>query len=46
MINQNRLSLLFFGKKWNAGGEGIIIGDNPARQCFFKVFIIPINFFK
>ena len=38
MINQNQLSLLSFGKRWDTGGEGIIIGDNPAGQCFFKVF--------
>ena len=35
MINQNQLSLLSFGKRWDTGGEGIIIGDNPAGQCFF-----------
>ena len=29
MINQNQLSLLSFGKRWDRGGEGIIIGDNP-----------------
>ena len=29
MINQNQLSLLSFGKRWDTGGEGIIIGDNP-----------------
>ena len=38
MINQNHLSLLSFGKRWHTGGEGIIIGDNPAGHCFFNVF--------
>ena len=38
MINQNQLSLLSFGRRWVTGGEGIIIGDNPAGHCFFKVF--------
>ena len=36
MINQNHLSLLSFGKRWwDTGGEGIIIGDNPAGHVFF-----------
>ena len=38
MINQNQLSLLYFGKRWDTGGEGIIIGDNLAGHCFLKVF--------
>ena len=38
MINQNHLSLLSFGKRWNTGGESIIIGDNIAGHCFLKVF--------
>ena len=38
MINHDQLSLLSFGKRWDTGGEGIIIGDNPAGQCFFKAF--------
>ena len=38
MINQNQLSLMSFGKRWNTGGEGIIIGDNLAGHCFFKLF--------
>ena len=29
MINQNQLNLLYFGKRWDKGGECIIIGDNP-----------------
>ena len=46
MINQNQLSLLSFGKRWDTGGEGIIIGDNPAGHCFLLKDLIPINFFK
>ena len=46
MINQNQLSLLSFGKGWDTGAEGIIIGDNPARNCFFLRYLIPMNFFK
>ena len=38
MINQNLLSLLSFGKRCDTGREGIIIRDNPAEHCFFKVF--------
>ena len=38
MINQNQLSLLSFGKWWDTGGGGIIIGDNPAVHSFFKLF--------
>ena len=34
MITQNRLILMSFGKNWDIGGEGIIIGDNPAGHCF------------
>ena len=36
MINQNQLSLLCFGKRWDTGGEYIIRGDNPDGQYFFK----------
>ena len=46
MVNQNQLSLLSFGKRWHAGGEGIIIGDNPAVHCFHLRYLIQINFFK
>ena len=35
MINQNQLSFLSFGKRWDTAGEGKIIGDNPAGHCFF-----------
>ena len=34
MINQNQLSLLSFGKRCDTGREGIVIGNNPAGQCF------------
>ena len=37
MINQNQLSLLSFGKRWDTGAEGIIIGYNPIGHCFFRV---------
>ena len=46
MINQNQLSLLPFGKRWDTGGEGIIIGDNPAEHYFLLRYVIPMNFFK
>ena len=35
-----------FGKRWDAGGEVITIGDNPAGQCFLLRYLIQINFFK
>ena len=38
MVNENQLGLLYFGKRWDTGREGIIIGDNLAGHCFFKVF--------
>ena len=39
MINQNVLSLLSLGKRWDTGREGIIIGENSAGYCFrLKVF--------
>ena len=34
MINQNHLILLSFGKRGDTGGEGIILGDNPAGRFF------------
>ena len=37
MIIQNQLSLLFFGKRWDTGGEVIIIGDSPAGHCFYGI---------
>ena len=43
MINQNRLSLLSFGKRWDTRGEGIIIGDNSAGHCFLLRDLIPAN---
>ena len=46
MINQNQLSLFSFGKKWDTGGEGITIGDNPAEHCFLLRYLIPMNSFK
>ena len=46
MINQNQLSLLSFGKRCDTGGEGIIIGHNPARHCFLLRYLIPTIFFK
>ena len=41
MINQNHLSLLCFDRRWDTGGEGIIIGDNPAGHCFLLRYLIP-----
>ena len=46
MINQNQLSLLSFGKRWDTGGEGITIRDNPAGDCFLLRYLIQMNFFK
>ena len=46
MINRNRLILLSFGKREDTGGEGIILGENPAGHCFVLRDLIPINFFK
>ena len=50
MINQNHLILLPFGKRgntaWGTGGEGIILGENPAEHCFALRNSIPMNFFK
>ena len=46
MINRNQLSFLSFGKRWDTGGEGIIIGDNPAGHCIRLRYLIPTNFFK
>ena len=43
MINQNQLSLLSFGNRWDKGGEGIIIGDNPAGHCFLLRYIFNSN---
>ena len=31
------LNLLSFGKRWDAGGEGTIIGDNSAGHCFLFI---------
>ena len=30
--------LLSFGKRWNTGEEGTILGDNSARQFFVNRF--------
>ena len=38
MINQKQLSLLYFGKRLDTGGEGIIIGNNPVGHYFLLVF--------
>ena len=46
MINQNQLRLLSFGKRSETVGKGMIIGDNPAKQCFLSRYLIPMNFFK
>ena len=46
MINQNQLSLLSFGKRWDTGGEGIIIRDNSAGHGSLLRYLIPMNFFK
>ena len=46
MINQNPLALLYFGKKRDTGGEGIILGENPAGHCFLLRDLIPVNLFK
>ena len=35
MIHQNQLILLSFGKRWDTGREGIIIGNNPAGYFFY-----------
>ena len=43
MIDQNLLS---FGERGSTGGEGIILGDNPARHCLLLKDLIPLNFFK
>ena len=46
MINQKTLVLLYFGKKRDTGGEGIILGENPAGHCFLLRDLIPVNLFK
>ena len=46
MINQNQLSLLSLCKNQDTGEEGIIIGDNPAGNCFLLRYLSPMNFFK
>ena len=46
MINQNHLSLLFFGNRWDTGGESLIISDNQAGHCFLLSYLLPMNFFK
>ena len=49
MANQNYLSLLPFGKRWDTGEESIIsiiIGDNPAGHCFLLMDLMLMNFFK
>ena len=46
MIIQNHLSLLSFGERWDTGGEGIIIRDNPAGYYFLLKDLIPMKFFK
>ena len=45
MINQNELSLLSFGKRWDTGEEGVIIEDDPAGYSFLLRYLIPMNFF-
>ena len=40
------LSLLSFGKRRDAGGEGTIIGDNSAGHCFLLKYLIPMSFSK
>ena len=40
MSNQNQLSLLYFGKGWDTGGEGI------NGHCFPLRHLISMNFFK
>ena len=42
----NKLSLLSLGKRWYTGEESIIIGDNPAGQCFLLRYLTPMNFLK
>ena len=32
MINQNILSLLSLGKRWDTGREGIIVGENSKKK--------------
>ena len=44
MINQNHLSLLSFGNRWDTGGQSI--SDNQAGRCFLLSYSIPMNFFK
>ena len=46
MINQNHLSLLSFGKRWDTEGEGMIIVDDSAGHCFQLRDLIPKKFFK
>ena len=46
MINKNHLIWVFFGKSGDTGGEGIILGDNPAGECFVLRDLIPSNYFK
>ena len=35
-----------FVKRWDTGGEGIIIGDNAAGHSFLLGDLIPMNFFR
>ena len=46
MIYQNQLLLLPFDKRGGTGGEGIILGVNPARYYFLLRNLIAINFFQ
>ena len=46
MINETNLISLSFGKKEDTGGEGVILGDNPAGHSLLFRNLILINFFK